>query len=309
MTGLSKKKSSEEIFPLKIKYNSIILVFGYIAINYLILPYVRTNQNNDIYFLQGFVMSMYIGTVLHIILISYYISKKHISIRSILLIWGIVVLAPELFFRFLYWQATIISLPDTLCRITTVLLTCCFFVTPKPKVRILIATLFSIVFLTFLSGWSLWINKLSFNTFTGRIEKEQMISKIEFTDKGDKLQIETLYSEYILLYMWITNCGYCFESFPQLQSIYNEFRKSPYIQIYAVHSWTNQENEETGKIELDKRGYTFPCLSIPYKDPFLSASQVTVYPTVLILNSKKELLFRGNLNKAINYIKELVDQR
>lgn len=39
--------------------------------------------------------------------------------------------------------------------------------------------------------------------------------------------------------------------------------------------------------------------------PFLVETEVIGYPTVLILNRKRELVFRDRLDNAIEYIKEL----
>lgn len=308
MIYLFKNKSSEKKSPLKVKYNFIFFALGCVIINYSILPYLRTCQSLYIGTLTGFTLSIFAGAIFHAILIGYYISKGQITSKKILAIW-VVVLLPELLIRCFAWQATLISFPDTLCRIMTVLSTCYFFSTPNIRKRILTALFFSIIFFVFLFGWEFWTNKLNFDTFTGKIKKEQIISRIEFDSRDGKLPIELLSGKYTLLYMWITRCGYCYESLPQLQSFYNDSVKYPNIRIYAVHNWTKKENEETGITELEKRGYTFPCLSIYYKDSFLTTSKITVYPTVLILNNKKELLFRGSLDKAIDYIKELVNQK
>lgn len=311
MIYLFKNKSSEKKSLLKIKYNIIYFALGCVITNYLILPYLRTCRYLYIGTLTGFTLSIFTGAILHAILIGYFISKGQITSKKILAIWVVIVLLPELLIRCYAWQATLVSLPDTLCRIMSVLSTCYFFSTPNIRKRILTALFFSIIFFVFLFGWEFWTNKLNFDTFTGKIEKEQIISRIEFDSRDGKLPIELLSGKckYTLLYMWTTRCGYCYESLPQLQSFYNDSVKYPNIRIYAVHNWTKKENEKTGITELEKRGYTFPCLSIYYKDSFLTTSKITVYPTVLILNNKKELLFRGSLDKAIDYIKELVNQK
>lgn len=163
-----------------------------------------------------------------------------------------------------------------------------------------------LLFLLYLSshffGWFLWTNYLIFDTFTGKIQPKLIATKVEFKSKDKKETLESIYDEYLFLYMWITSCGECYKSFPKLQSFYEKFSENRFMNVYAIHCWVRNENEETGINKLQELGFAFPCLSISFKDPFIVESEVPFYPTVLIVNKERELVFRGDLDAAIAYI-------
>ncbi|MCD7901161.1 MAG: hypothetical protein LUH22_15225 [Bacteroides sp.] len=145
-----KKKLLEGNIPLKATYlHIILLILGCLFINYVVLPFVRSCRYINWGVLGGFTTSILLGAFLHIALISYFIKKRIISIRMVLIIWGIIVLVPELIFRTLYWDATIISLPDLLNRIIMVILICCFFAVKTHKAKIVVAVISFVFILTF----------------------------------------------------------------------------------------------------------------------------------------------------------------
>lgn len=296
-------KSSEVDLSLKTKGGYIVLfLLGCIFINYFILAYVRTCRYIDFGILGGFTTSILLSLIFHIVLISLFIKKRLISIPWVLFVWGTIVLLPELTLRLISWDSTEISLPDMFNRTATVLLTCCYFAVKSTRAKKMIIAFLAIIFLICFLGFSYWSHKISFNTFTGCVAHSQIVANIEFSNDGTNL--DSIYNEYLFLYVWITRCGYCYESFPKLQEEYDDFSSNNSFSIYALHCWTKNENEKTGMKKLQEIGYTFPCLSIPLDSPFLVETEVTGYPTVLILNKKRELVFRGCLDNAIEYIKD-----
>lgn len=298
-------KSSEVNLPLKTKgWHIVLFLLGCIVINYFILAYVRACRYIDFGILGGFTTSILLGFVFHVALISLFIKKRLISISWVLLVWGTIVLLPELILRLMFWDSTVISLPDMFSRTATVLLTCGYFAVKSTRAKKMIVALLAIIFLICFLGFSYWGHKVSFNTFTGRVAHSQIIANIEFCNEETKENLDSIYDEYLLLYVWITRCGYCYESFPKLQEEYEDFSSNDSFSIYALHCREKNEDEKTGMKKLQEMGYTFPCLSIPLDSPFLVETEVDGYPTVLVLNRKRELVFRGNLDNAIEYMKE-----
>lgn len=304
-------KSSEVDLSLKTKKGWYIVLFllGNIFVNYFILTYARTCRYIDFGILGGFTTSILLGFIFHVVLISLFIKKRLISILWVLFVWGTIVLLPELILRLISWDSTEISLPDMLNRTATVLLTCCYFAVKSTRAKNMIIALLTIIFLICFLGFSYWSHKISFNTFTGRVVHSQIAANIEFCNDGTKENLDSIYDEYLFLYVWITRCGYCYESFPKLQEEYEDFSSNNSFSIYALHCWAKNENEKTGMKKLQEIGYTFPCLSIPLDSPFLVETEVAGYPTVLILNRKRELVFRGRLDNAIEYIKEFAKSK
>jgi hypothetical protein len=68
-----------------------------------------------------------------------------------------------------------------------------------------------------------------------------------------------------------------------------------------------EESISAGNTILQEKGYTFPCLSIDIDNPVLQELGVNRYPTVLIFNKTSELIFKGNMENASQYIADILN--
>lgn len=307
MIHLFNKKPSEAKSPLKATVKSqIYYILSLIAINYVLLPFIRTSHI-DTGLLYGFNTAILVGGLLHMALIYYFHAKKKLPIKYIFIYALLIILIVEMPYRIMYWDITTISLPDIICRILVVTLSCLFFTLKSYfKAFPIVLALSVLVYCTFW-GFSFWSHKISHGSFTGVIE--QKINADMILSDSDSSEAKLSFSsDFILLDVWNTHCGVCYKAFPKLQHLYNEYADNQQINIYAVHHREKKEDYKTGAIILENEGFTFPCLSGDRDNDFLIECGVRVYPTVLILNKDKKLLFRGNLDRAVRYLEKLMSK-
>jgi len=181
------------------------------------------------------------------------------------------------------------------------------------RINILVFSLLSCLFLYF-KGYEMWINKLSFGSFTGKIENTQNYNLSIQTNSGDTLLLSDFRDKYLLLDCWYTYCGVCYQKMPKMQQLFDKFKQNPEVSICAMHCFMRKSNRNrssedytTGSEILGKEGFNYPCFSIEIDNPVLKELGVNVYPTVLIFDKQSNLIFRGTIENASSYIKRLTN--
>lgn len=126
---------------------------------------------------------------------------------------------------------------------------------------------------------------------------------------GTEIKSDNLEGEYIILDFWYSECGICFKEFPKVQKFHEQLTKTDKIKLYSVFCRLTSKDEtpQTGMDILNSNGYSFPVISIDLKNPILKQIGVNYYPTVIILHKNKEIVFRGDIMSAINYIQNVVN--
>lgn len=205
------------------------------------------------------------------------------------------------------FKATLVTLPDYVIHLLGITAgSVCFKLKSKLKI---IFTVLSITLGAWLSipGYSMFYHKLNFGTFTGSVDGGRCDFNVE-TETGDTLILSSLQGKYIVLDCWYSYCGPCFEAFPKVQKLYDDYKDNPDVAIYALHSRIMDQSEtvSTGSEILKSENYSFPCLSIDMKNSVLKEFGITVYPTVLIFDKTGKLIFRGNIKSATSYLSKLV---
>ncbi len=156
-------------------------------------------------------------------------------------------------------------------------------------------------------GYQLFLNKLTFRTFTGKTE--QVVSNpIVFQSIGKEiLLLSDFKGKYVVLDFWSSTCGVCIEKFPKTQKLYEKYNDNPSVIVYSVFCRIDKKGEtvQIGSQILTERGYTFPVLSIDMNDPALKEIGVTAFPTVIVFDMDGKLIFRGHIENALKYLVEL----
>ncbi|WP_455498411.1 TlpA family protein disulfide reductase [Coprobacter sp.] len=275
------------IMPLRGGYVSIgsLTAFPLAILAYLVL-----------YFLLTFVLLRWKGRQL-----------KPLNITVLILIGSSLLELPA---SILEWKATIISFLDLPCRWIAIFTAYFFYHWSAYNLRKFILLLLYAIFglWVVLRGFDLWSNKLTFGTFTGKVtEKEQPEDIFLEDNSGSEVSINSLAGKYILLNFWSSTCGYCFAEFPDLQKLYEQKQFDDNIKIYSVHCYLKDFDEDyiTGRELLVKRNYSFPVLSINMREPVLKMLEVTRFPTVLIFDPQRQLVFRGTLDFAEEYLQTI----
>jgi thiol-disulfide isomerase/thioredoxin len=156
----------------------------------------------------------------------------------------------------------------------------------------------------------MWINKLSYGSFTGKIDKVEITDFRFQNTEGDTLSLNDYRGKIVVVDCWYTHCGVCYKKFPEVQAFYDKFKGNPEIVFFALHSRTKNKGEketpEKGYEILKDEGYTFPCFSIDIDEPKLKELGVDRYPIVLIFDKENNMIFRGNIRNVEKFINKIL---
>lgn len=251
-----------------------------------------------------------VGFILFIILTYYLLTKyfQKVSAEKILIVVlaGLFVLDLPHFFDF---KSTLISLPDAFFHLFGVLVGYLLFkIKSYYKWIVLVIASIACIF-TVARGYGLWINKLNYGTFTGEIKEEKITKEAIFKDSRDSsIYMNNLKGKVVLLDFWYSRCGVCFKKFPEVQKEYNKYKVNPKVRFYSVNSFYKEFDKDSDAFRIIKeRGYSFPVLICKDK-ALLKELKITGYPTVLIINQKGRLVFRGDINCADKKIEDLLKE-
>ncbi|MBX3291456.1 MAG: TlpA family protein disulfide reductase [Acidobacteria bacterium] len=155
------------------------------------------------------------------------------------------------------------------------------------------------------SGWGLWIHKLNYGTFTGLVVAEKMPTEfVAIDEKGNLKTDESFRGKIVLLDFWYTTCGACFIKFPHVQSVYQKYKKNPFVEILAVNKPIEEDGPNQAFEVVKNAGYSFPVVIV--KDEEMPEKWgVKFYPTTFVINQNGLVVFRGDIEKAIGLVDEL----
>lgn len=255
--------------------------------------------------LRGFVSSVYgtmIETICYAFMTYYFLQKKakkkvDIYIISIFIILGRTIL--ELPLRISDFEGTLISLPNTLLAcLAIVLATLAFMAKKKMTVGVVSTIIWS--FCVFI-GHEKWLDYIIW----GSVPEANVSSFVIKTSEGDKA-LEDIKNSYILLDFWNSKCGVCFQSFPHLQALYDKYRDKISLASVFVPLYKDEQQED-GQYRIDEMDYTFPVWSVSKEDTLLNILEINGYPTVILLDEKRNVLFKGNLKNAQKKLEDLIN--
>lgn len=261
--------------------------------------------------LRGIHLSILVSGIVYFLLTLFFLKrqKKQLSSKGIviaILLGSSILELPIHLFR---WESTLISFPELPYRWLTIFAAYLYYRWDDFKIRKILLFLFYAIlslWITF-KGFDFWLHYLNFGTFTGKVEQAQK-EDITFTGtSGESLSIHALKGDYILLDFWYSRCGVCFAKFPHVQKIYEKTRSNDKINVYSIHCYMEDESENysTGHEILTEEGYRLPVFSINIEDPIRESLGVNAFPTILIFNTERELVFRGNIESAERYLQKL----
>ena len=107
--------------------------------------------------------------------------------------------------------------------------------------------------------------------------------EFQFVDaSGEVVNQETLAGRVVVLDMWATWCGWCFEGFPNLQQVYDQFQDDDKVAILAVNTDDVSVSDEQVRKSFEEAKLTIPIV----RDTKRAADQVFQVrglPTMVIL--------------------------
>ena len=286
------------------------LLFFFLSLILCVLNVPFRGDSIKMFGLMGFPLSLLVGCISFFMFTLLSLSKYRGNVSKngvfLAILLGIVILE-VVPLRIISFKSTLISLPETFFRMTSIIIAYGVYRIKNIFCKTAVSVLFFALCLwVSIFGYGYWIHKLSFGSFTGKTE-QIMSTPFVFQDNGNKnISLSDIDSKYVVLDFWASSCGVCFKKFPEVQRIHEEWNDTQ-IRVYGVFCRNEKRNEThaTGTEMLRERGYTFPSLSIDYKDPVLKEMGVERLPTVLIFDQDRTLIYRGNIEGAERYLKKL----
>lgn len=235
--------------------------------------------------------------------------KKNISIKLVIgaILLGLCLL--QLPLRIISFQNTLISLPDFLLHLLGVILGCIgYLVGKRTKWVLFLGGLLFCLFMLF-CGYDLFHHKLAFGTFTGQTEMV-LSPDIKFADNQEhEISLKEIKGKYVIMDFWYSGCGVCFSEMPKVQALYDGLSEHDDVSLYSINARLETEPDTLAFTRLKELGFSLPTLRIDIDHPALALLGVDRYPTVLIFDSNRNLIFRGNIEMARKKINGLINNK
>lgn len=219
-------------------------------------------------------------------------------------VFAIVNLTINVTIRTLWWGDTLVSLPEEIMHLLGII--CGVVLVKCPRItRIVIVFIMIALCLVFDRIYIHWLQYLSHNNLTGAVlEQVNGSPLIENTD-GDTIDINTMRGSYIVLDCCYTNCGVCIKKLPKIQQLHEKYNNNPKIQVYVLFFRLDKETNKMISEWLSKRGnYSFPVLFGDFNE-LCASLKVSSFPEIIIINPSGEIVFRGRIELAENYLKQI----
>lgn len=263
--------------------------------------------------LTGFPLSMMAYWIVFFVATVFWLKRY----AGVLPVWGVVAavlagtMSLDIVLRFILkggFTSTLISLPDFIVRILAVFAGLWYYkISRRPgKIALVALTLLFALWGSY-HGFGLWLNKLSFGTFTGTVSESVGEPLIFSRPDGTVVDLGESGKDYVFLEFWNSRCGYCFEEMPHCQQIAEEYAADARVAVYSVHCRrSDEESEGRGAELIAERGHSFPSLSIPNDSPLLRSLGVTCYPTAVLIDANGSIVFRGEIGKGKERLADLL---
>lgn len=218
----------------------------------------------------------------------------------------------DLIFRLKSFSSALVSFPNLLIWLAGILCGYIFAIIPQKKYRVgfVAAALLAGTWLS-VPGYYMFLHYLSFGSMQGNTYERILCPLYIQNSEGETVEAKDLFNGYLVLDFWNSTCGVCFRDFPKVQELYDKIENNSQIAFYSVHCRRSDKGEtfETGQHILRDRNYSFPAVSIDLKDQALATWGIKCYPTVLIIDSNCNIVYRGNIYRVFNKIEKLTSAK
>lgn len=251
----------------------------------------------------SFMISSFAGFILFFVLTIFSIkalkSKTNEFIIFLALLTGLC--AVQIPIRISSWDNTLVSLPDFLLHLLGIV-TGYIFIKTRRSVGVGVAlTGLAIAMFMLLRGYDLWINKVSYGTYTGNVLEK--VPEFKICDSTHCLTNESAKNKLIVLDFWTTACGVCFSKFPALQEKYDKYKANENIEFYAVNIHLTRDTLNQAANTLKRLHYTFPLIVID-DDTLVKKFQISGVPVTIIIKNGMSIVYRGDIAGIDDIIKK-----
>ena len=287
----SKKRS----IPRYVIQLSAIFVVCYAPIIMAVRGYSRHHA-----VLLGFLLMAFLSVVLT------YIYRKHLPFKVIPLTMILTITAFEMPLRIMHFSSTLGTLPSFVFAIGGIAIGYALFRKRNFKNWILASIVSGFAIWVYCEGSDMWSHKLNFGTYTGQVNKKITQDYTFQDEKGSTIQLSQMKGKIVLLDFWSTRCGGCWKKFPEVQKLYDAFRANEKVIVSGVFVEYHEQEWDNNIKELRNK-YSFPTFRVSKDNPLIADLPITIFPTVVVLNQKGELIYLGNIDGASKLLNKLGD--
>lgn len=167
---------------------------------------------------------------------------------------------------------------------------------------------FALTVLMFFQGYNYWLHYLNYGTFTGKIDKYKLGITVDGVDRNNtQISNRNFENKIVLLDFWHTRCAICFEKFPQVQALYDKYKNSDSIVIFAVNKPLEEDAGKSAFQVIAEDNYSFPVL-LPTDENLPEKFGVTGYPTTFVIDRTGNVVYKGGIEGAIEAVEYLNKQ-
>ena len=114
-----------------------------------------------------------------------------------------------------------------------------------------------------------------------------------FTNNNIPVRLDTISNKIMVLDLWVTTCGVCFQEFPKYENIYLEYKDNPLVEMYALNIPIKRDTLGYAQAKIEKYNYKFPVIYAK-TDSFTKSLNINSYPHLVIIKNGK-VRFNGAL--------------
>ena len=269
---------------------------------YIVLSPLRGYASFGISGLVGF---------LFFFILTIFFEKKYREQKSPLFISGSVLLGMSLIpapIHIIQWELALVSLPEYLIHLSGVVFAYLFIIIRK-KIRFVIPTLGLLLTLyMFFWGYDYWVHYLSYDSFTGNISFSQKPEIQGKDENGVVITKKDFENKIVLFDFWHTACGECFKEMPEVQKLYDKYKKNDNFKLYLCNIPIKTDTAGKAPAMIKKFGFSMPVLmlSLEESNRILEKFKFNGVPTILIIDKNQEVIFKGSAKNAENVLENLL---
>lgn len=215
------------------------------------------------------------------------------------------ILAPwifELIFRmFTLKDSDLFSLPITVNPLLAIISTALFYRTHKKWILILCSLIWLFCVTEGSYQWYEWYN------YGDKPVETVNLADCEVEDSTHVFKLSEIEVDYILLDVWFSRCGVCFETMPEVEELRNDYKDNDNIEVVSLFvSFFDGETVNEGYNLMKEMGCEVPVYGISEDSPILKKCEIEAFPRVIILDKDRKVIFNGSLDFAKRKLKEIL---
>lgn len=202
----------------------------------------------------------------------------------------------------LYFHETRLSLPSSLAGLVGIILGFLAWRFKQAKIVFIVSVLVIALTVQFYF-YPRWLDYLSYGQFSTVMNDPAPQMKF-INELGAEKGNEIFENRIVILDFWNTSCGVCFQKFPMLQKMSDQYSGSV-IEVYAINVPLTRDTVNQSYEALKERNYTFRNL-VAAEQSITKDMNVFAYPTTFIVVNGV-IKFKGDLIDVDAQLRKLIN--